>query len=220
MSGPHRAPSSGFDKLAVVYRWLEYVTFGPLLQRCRVHFVPHLRSARQALLLGDGDGRFCAVLLAQAPQVHVTAVDGSARMLQAMRARVQRGGNRARLDTVHADAMAGLPDGEVDLICTHFFLDCLNDDEVSDLARRLRVRCPRGYWVISEFAVPPGAAGWIASALVGGLYLAFGMLTGLATRRLPQYAPVLRRNGFVCTAVHTRLFGLLRSELWRSFPEA
>ncbi len=220
MSVGRYAPASGFDKLADVYRWLEYMTFGPLLQRCRVQYLPQVRNARRALLLGDGDGRFCAALLAEASHVHVTAVDESARMLQAMRVRVERAGNGRRLATVQADVAAGLPEGDVDLICTHFFLDCLDDAAVDGLAAGLRLRCAKGYWVISEFAVPPGARGWFASAVVGALYVAFGALTGLATRRLPGYAQALERHGFVCVAVHTRLMGLLRSELWQSFPGA
>ncbi len=121
---------------------------------------------------------------------------------------------------MHADALAGLPEGQVDLICTHFFLDCLDDEAVDGLAAELRLKCPRGYWVISDFAVPAGPAGWVGSAVVGALYAAFGVLTGLATRRLPQYASALHRHGFVRTAVHTQLFGLLRSELWQGFSES
>ncbi len=91
------ARRSGFDKLAAAYRWMEYLTFGPLLQRCRLHFLPEMLGVWRALLLGDGDWRFCAALLAAAPQVHVTAVDESARMLRALRARAERDGNGGRL---------------------------------------------------------------------------------------------------------------------------
>ncbi len=216
MSAPQTSRTSGFDKLAQAYSWMEYVSFGPMLQRCRVHFLPFVGDARQALLLGDGDGRFCAALLVAAPQVHVMAVDESARMLQALLHRVERSGNNRRVTTVHADATAWLPDGEVDLVCTHFFLDCLSDDDVEALIKGVRLRCPRGRWVISEFAVAPAPLKWLSRAVVGGLYLAFGVLTGMRTRRLPDYASSLCRHGFVCTAVHTRMLGLLRSELWQS----
>jgi hypothetical protein len=87
---------------------------------------------------------------------------------------------------------------------------------VEALAAELRLRCQRGHWVISEFAVPTGPAGWLSRAVVSALYVAFGVLTGLRTRRLPDYASTLRRHGFVRRAVHTRVFGLLRSELWQS----
>ena len=62
MTGP-----ANFDRLARIYRWMELVTFGPLLGRCRYRFLEQLCNCRTALLLGDGDGRFAARLLAANP---------------------------------------------------------------------------------------------------------------------------------------------------------
>src|ERR1700759_3335682 len=73
-----------FDRLATPYRWMELLTFGPLLQQTRTHFLPHLFDRRQALVLGDGDGRFTAELLRRYPNIQVHAVDGSAAMLHAL----------------------------------------------------------------------------------------------------------------------------------------
>ena len=60
-------PAANFDLIARPYRWLEYLTFGPALARCRNHFLPQLTDRRAALVLGDGDGRFLARLLAPTP---------------------------------------------------------------------------------------------------------------------------------------------------------
>ena len=54
---------SGFDRLARPYRWMEYLSFGRALERCRFHFLPQLADTRSAMLLGDGDGRFAERLL-------------------------------------------------------------------------------------------------------------------------------------------------------------
>jgi hypothetical protein len=54
-----------FDRIARPYRWLEYLTLGRSLERAREVFLPLLKDRRQALILGDGDGRFTARLLAQ-----------------------------------------------------------------------------------------------------------------------------------------------------------
>src|SRR6185437_1080687 len=60
---PVRNDTPKFDRLARVYRWMEWLSFGPYLSRCRRAFLPQLRDARRALVLGDGDGRFTAALL-------------------------------------------------------------------------------------------------------------------------------------------------------------
>src|SRR6202034_2691193 len=81
---PGTASAPNFNHLAGIYRWLEYLTFGPFLWRCRVHFLPKLAHCRRALILGDGDGRFTAHLLRENPHLKITAVDGSPRMIQSL----------------------------------------------------------------------------------------------------------------------------------------
>jgi hypothetical protein len=50
--------------------------------------------------------------------------------------------------------------------------------------------------------------------VVGGLYLAFGLLTGLRTRRLPDHGRVMRESGWRLEDRRTLLLGLLASERW------
>ena len=51
--------------------------------------------------------------------------------------------------------------------------------------------------------------------IVRGLYLAFALLTGLKTRRLPDHARVMRDAGWLLEGRRELLWGLLVSERWR-----
>ena len=194
---------------------MEYLSFGPLLQRCRLQFLPEMSGARGALVLGDGDGRFTAALLRAVPCLRVHAVDASAGMLAALWQRARDAGAAGRLEMTCADATEALPEGCFDLVCTHFFLDCLSQKEIELLVAEVRRRLPHGVWVISEFAVPEGALRTPAVWLVGALYLAFRILTGLKTRELPAYAEAMHANGFTLLRCRERLGGILRAELWQ-----
>jgi SAM-dependent methyltransferase len=211
---PSSAPD--FNRLANLYRWMEYFSFGPFLCLARSAFLPRLGACRRALVLGDGDGRFTAGLLRLNRCIEVDAVDASDAMLQALLRRA--GMHAARVHAHLADARAWVPTAPCDLIVTHFFLDCLTTDEVAALALRLRpAAAPNALWVVSEFAVPEGWFGrLLAGPLVAALYLAFGLLTGLSVRRLPDHSTALRQAGFVLEERHWRLGGLLQSELWRA----
>jgi SAM-dependent methyltransferase len=224
LSDPRR-----FDRVAAIYQPGEYLAFGPLLERCRFFYLPELAAARRALVLGDGDGRFLARLLAAAPQLHAHAVDGSPAMLRLLRARAARLGAATRLTTACADirkwpetrspALAAHLSGEpCDLVATHFFLDCLAPRETEALAVRLRPHlAPGALWVVSEFEVP--TAGPLRAALCGlmvaGLYAAFRVLTGLRVLQIPPWRDSLTRTGFVRRSSHSWLGGLLVSELWQ-----
>ena len=199
-----------FDRIARAYRWLEYLTLGPLLERTRNHHIPRLGGCGHALVLGDGDGRFTARLLAANPNVQVDAVDVSGGMLALLARKCKFCVSRIR--THQADARIFMPAEAPDLIVTHFFLDCLTEPEVDALVARFAA--PGTLWLVSDFRVPPGLLHWPARIYIGMLYLAFRVLTGLSVTRIPDYAFALRCNGFVPVAVYHRMCGVLTTELW------
>jgi len=213
MRKTHRPVS--FDPIARPYRWLEYITLGPLLQRTRVYFLPQMLDCKRAVVLGDGDGRFLAELLRCNPQVHVDAVDTSRAMLALLEERA----GCARVTTHRQSALSFEPGAEIDLITTHFFLDCLTQQEVDALTLRLAARLvPGGLWTVSDFRIPAGVMRWPARLYVGMLYRAFGILTGLQVRHLPDHAAALTAAGLTRIGHRHRLFGMLTSELWRAKP--
>ena len=209
-------PPANFNALAPLYRWMEWLSFGPFLGWCRCAFLSRLRASRSALVLGDGDGRFTARLLGANPGLRVEAVDASAAMLRALAWRALP--HAARLHAHCADARAWRPlRHDYDLIVTHFFLDCLETREVLDLALRLHAAtAPAALWVVSEFAIPQGRFGrWIARPVVRLLYWAFGWMTHLRIRALPNHGEALRKAGFLPLQRKQWLAGLLVSELWQ-----
>ena len=192
------------DRIARWYRWLEYAGFGRALERRREAFLSDVANARRVLVLGDGDGRALAALLAAAPNAHIDYVDVSARMLQLAR---QRAGS-VRATYHHGDALtAPLPTAEYDLIVTHFFLDCLDEEDQARLVARVtRAAAPQARWLVSEFRKP--------GLLVGLLYLFFRAATGLRTRRLVDHHPLFQHSGFRLARSESAWRGLLASELW------
>lgn len=205
-----------FDGIAKAYQWMEYLSLGKLLEQTRFHYLDagRLKGCRQALVLGDGDGRFCARLLEVERELRATAVDGSAAMLALLVRRCARA--RERLTPQQADVRFYQPARNSDLVVTHFLLDCLTQLEVEALVAELTPTLrPKALWLVSEFRVPSGWLRWPAWVLVRSLYLAFRILTGLRVTRLPDYAAALRANGFAVVAEERKLFGVLTTELWQ-----
>jgi len=232
-----------FDHVASLYRWAEYLTLGTLLQRTRTHFLAQLPPRNNALILGDGDGRFLAQLLARQPHLHALAVDTSATMLHLLRRRCQPYADRLRTlqtsalnltpATIRhaAPATIGYPKASAlgllspeeesgalapDLITTHFFLDCLTQPEVDALTQNLASQIsPGSLWLLSDFGQPrPRALRPLAALYIRTLYLAFRLLTNLRVTHLPDPQTSLRRAGFHRIARHDLLYGLLYTEIW------
>jgi ubiquinone/menaquinone biosynthesis C-methylase UbiE len=218
MSTTPNAESAGppdFDRLAHIYRWMELASFGPWLHWCRCTFVDEVADRRRALFLGDGDGRFTARLLHLNREIQIEAIDASSAMLSELLRHA--GPNADRVRTWNADARNWCPQNPpFDLVVTHFFLDCLTTAEIESLVAKVSTAVtPSAKWLLSEFAIPTGLYGQLfARPLIRSLYWAFGRLTGLRIRNLPDHRAALRRSGLSLIAKRHWLGGLLVSELW------
>lgn len=195
------------DPIARWYRWLEYLGFGRALERRRNAFLSDVADARRALVLGDGDGRFLARLV-RVMHGAIDYVDVSPGMLALARGRAGDG-----VHYILGDALTiPLPAREYDLIVTHFFLDCFNDQDAAALVNKVAdAAAPRARWLISEFR----AASWWSRLCIGALYIFFRITTGLQTQRLIDHHSLLRQRGFAIERSETARAGLLTSELWR-----
>jgi ubiquinone/menaquinone biosynthesis C-methylase UbiE len=212
------AKPANFNLVARPYRWLEYLTLGRALERCRLHHLPQLLHQTSALILGDGDGRFLAQLLTQNPHLHADAVDTSLTMLHLLRQRCYATAlnTEARLQTHQTNALTYTPTLTYDLVVTHFFLDCLTQPELNTLITRITPSLsPQALWLVSDFRIPTGPIRLLAKLLVRTLYLAFRVLTGLRTTHLPDHQTPLAQAGFRCLSQHQSLFGILTTQLWQ-----
>lgn len=173
-------------------------------------------TAKRALVLGDGDGRFTQRLLQSNPSVIVHAVDSSKAMLHQLLCRAGSHASRVRME--HIDARLWRPgDEHYDLVVTHFFLDCFSTSEVEQLISRVHgATDEKTLWVISDFHVSDSLFGrLVALPIVNSLYLGFRILTGLGARKLPEYHPALQEAGFACRQHRSVLGGLLIAECWQ-----
>lgn len=203
----------GFDRVARLYRALEYAAFGGALQRARLAHIDTLRHCADILILGDGDGRFLSALVAIAPTARVRCIDTSAAM-QAIAAARLSDRDRARVTFECADARAvDLSTRTFDAIVTMFFLDCFVEADVRALVNALMPRLrPDGVWLFADFNIPPrGLARIHARVVVAALYAFFRWQTGIAARALPASESRLRDAGLSCVAEREFRAGLVRS---------
>jgi len=212
-------PAANFGPLARLYAPLEWLSFGRALSRRRRCFLADARlaSARHALVLGDGDGRFTADLLERYPTLQLTAVDASADMLAELERRVRARTPNAALELQRADLRSWpVPRASYDLVVSHFVFDCLTTEDIAALVARIApALTPNARWLVSDFAIPAHAL-WtpFAKLLLRCLYFAFGLLTGLKVTRLPDYQTALKSAHLSLSDAETSLGGTLRSELW------
>jgi hypothetical protein len=122
-----------------------------------------------------------------------------------------------RLRTYHQNALIFVPKDSYDLVVSHFFLDCFTQPDLDSLIARITpALAPGALWLISDFRIPTGPMRLPAKLLVRSLYLAFRILTGLRTVRLPDHDTPITNAGLTRITHQHRLAGLLTTELWRT----
>jgi len=213
------------DAIARYYQALEYLSFGPCLERARFAFLSHTTPAKRAILCGGGDGRFLAQLLRTNPRVQVDFVDLSPAMVELARQRIARMGEGflQRVTFTVADIREFRPRSSgYDLIATHFFLDCFSETELENVVACLaRCSAPNAQWLLSEFHEANTHLDRIwTKTVIRTLYAAFRITTGLRVTRLPNYEAALIKFGYAPRHERHLLRGLLQSSLWQSSSSA
>jgi len=208
-----------FDRLAPLYRWLEWGTYGGLLQWCRTAHLGKLLGCRRALVVGDGDGRFLAALLRANRTLTADSVDVSPGMVaQARREAARVPGGLDRVRFIVADVRTNpLPASGYDLIVTNFLLDCFPVDQLGRVVLRLsQAAGPAARWVVGDFAEPPpGLRRALARLALAGMYVFFRAATHIPARALADPGPMLAAAGFAPVSRRERLGGFLVSTLWQ-----
>lgn len=207
------------DRIARIYRYIEYLRFGRRLERCRSGMLQYAGASRKALVIGDGDGRFLSALARHNREIEIDAVDLSLRMveLSEKRLRTLPDSNGDRVRVLHGDIQNITPPrAPYDLIATHFLFDVFSDSGLPAVIERLsRWAAPDALWIVSEFDVP--AAAWSrtnAHFWLRFMYAFFRLTTKLENQQLPAWRPLLQKAGFIRKQRRTFENGFIVSELW------
>lgn len=208
---------ANFDSVARIYQMLEFAAFGRLLSRVREAHLDHLRGCRDILLIGDGDGRALARLVAIAPEARVVSVDASRRMLDLAAQRIAAA-DRARVTFAHADArQLELTHASFDGVVTQWFFDCFTPAEVTLLVRRIAPALrPAGLWLFADFAIPRRGRGRVFGLVItSALYKFFRWRTRISASSLPPSEDEIENAGFVPIASASFAGGVLRSVVFK-----
>ncbi|MEO8074768.1 MAG: methyltransferase domain-containing protein [Acidobacteriota bacterium] len=211
MSDPH------FDRLARIYRLLEFIAFGRDLERARFCLLGRLATCQRILVFGEGDGRALARLVGIARHAQIHCVDVSAAMIALASSRLDDA-DRSRVVFQQLNALTSpLPQGPFDAVTTMFFLDCFTDDQVRDLVSRIAaVLTPHATWLWADFRMPD--RGWRrlrARASIALLYAFFRWQTGIPARQLPAAEDIITESGFRSGAYLDRQGGMVRTRVFR-----
>lgn len=208
---------SCFDKLAPWYHFLETISFGNQLQKCRITQLAELNSEKNVLILGDGNGRFLESLLKSNSDTEIVSLDISKNMIELANARITSLPNSSKVIFIHSDVFDwDFPKCKYDLVVTNFFLDCFTYSELTNLIKKVSLSLkPEGKLIYGDFNVPNSFfKKTLTSLLLFGMYRFFRMFTRISANSLHDPSSLLIENKFILKNEKYYLGSFLKSQLW------
>jgi tRNA (cmo5U34)-methyltransferase len=219
MAAPHHHHriASGFDRLAPWYDRLVELVFGGSVAQIQVDLLPCLPEQGRVLVVGGGTGWLLGELFRLRPQLTVTYVELSPRMLaRAQRVAAAEGLPAAQL-TWQQGRVSDLPPGPAfDAVLTFFFLDLFSAAEVrvlmDQIERRLR---PRAQWLLADFVAQNAAQ----RALLAAMYGFFRLMCSITGDRQLPFVELFEGRSYRLAAQYRRWCGMVRGMDWRRANE-
>ena len=209
---------NGFDRLAGIYDPLARLVYGRSIVRAQLQWLKSWPKGAEILVVGGGTGWFLEKILEITQPKSVVYVEISAKMLQKSRVRILKNMPEALnkvnfvLGTVHTLAQ----DLRCDIICTHFYLDMFEGDnilnEIAQLQGHLRAG---GHWSLVDFRyVPKGTMRFVSHSLIWVMYRFFRFITGIQAQHLEDFQQILAKNKL--EILETKYFygGMIQALLW------
>jgi len=208
---------SCFDKLAPWYHFLETISFGNQLQKCRITQLAELNSEKNVLILGDGNGRFLESLLKSNSDTEIVSLDISRNMIELANARITSLPNSSKVIFIYSDVFDwDFPKCKYDLVVTNFFLDCFTYSELTNLIKKVSLSLkPEGKLIYGDFNIPNSFfKKTLTSLLLFGMYRFFRMFTRISANSLHDPSSLLIENKFILKNEKYYLGSFLKSQLW------
>jgi trans-aconitate methyltransferase len=146
-----------------------------------------LKSSNSVLVLGGGTGWWLNQLLAISPQIRITYIDASVKMLDIAKANV----NSDSIQFIHGTQKDIPTDEKYDAVMLFYFLDLFRTEELPVVTGLIDEHLnSRAQWLVADFV---DEKKW-HSLFLTVMYRFFNFATGLATRSLPDWRQALRQK--------------------------
>lgn len=209
-----------FDGVASSYLFLETITFGNQLQKCRTSMISHLTNSKRALVLGEGNGRFLEAFCKANPLAEILVIDESPRMLDLAKRRIANANPpiNNQIEFRCANVFEILPlTGTFDLIVCNFFLDCFTSSEIGHLMGLFRqMLFGEGLLVVGDFRKPHSIFGKIIGEFIlKFMHVFFQKTAGISATELTDLHAILLERSFQKAVEKKLFFGFLNSSIWK-----
>jgi tRNA (cmo5U34)-methyltransferase len=205
---------NSYDRIAPVYDRLAGVVFGSAIRDAQRVHLGALQNAHEILIVGGGTGWLLVDVLSIHPQVRVTYVEASERMIELARKQISDS-DSLRVEFIHGThEMLSQPEA-FDAVIINFFVDMFTTAALAEIVARLNIALqPAGQLFCTDFVDDKG---W-QKMFLKLMYAFFRLATGLRNQRLAPWRKIIADNGFELAQSSLFWSGFICSQRFRKIP--
>ncbi|MDQ3392539.1 MAG: class I SAM-dependent methyltransferase [Bacteroidota bacterium] len=210
--------SNDFDAVAPIYDFLANLIFQKNIFHSQLIYITKIPANAEILIIGGGTGKIVNEILKVNPQVKITYVESSKKMLKISISRIDKA-DRAKIDFLHGDenSLLSFNKASFDIIITNFFLDVFPADQLIQVMQFLKnVLKENGKWIHTDFINPKNEKfPYLISALIKAMYLFFRTFCQLEGKELLNFKTYFQNLGFQEEESHLFFHKMISAEYYK-----
>lgn len=173
---------NNYNLIAKHYDLLVQLVFGKKLYESQIIFLHHLPAEAEVLFIGGGSGNILKEICRIRPEIHLTYIESSKKMLQLAKLKLNAH-QRKNVLFIHGNE-DDIPDKSYDVIISFYLLDLYLQGNVERIFRKLNDKLKaQAYWFIADFRPPKNI---VQKILEKAMYLFLEISTQIESRKIPE----------------------------------
>jgi ubiquinone/menaquinone biosynthesis C-methylase UbiE len=201
-----------FNHIARWYDIVAQVVFFGAIKKSQINNLQSLDTAKSVLVIGGGTGWIINEIWQQNPNIYITYIDQSSKMIQMAQRRSLEGDvifhNKDYLDTV--------TDQTYDTIICNFFLDVFTEKDLETVVQKMKRQLnPDGKILFTDFVAGKNHH-LIKRSLIKTMYWFFKCTNALSNTTLPNYHTAFLRANLDYTDEKKYYYNMISSRVYKS----
>lgn len=201
--------NKGFDRLSGTYDLMVKLVFGKTIRKAQITLIEKVVNKRKWLILGGGTGWVLEEIFKVHPNIEITYVEASQKMIDRTKKRDLKG----HVDYVIGSADQLPPNRNYNVILTPFFWDMFSTTSALKIKATIEQKLENdAIWLLADFK---NTDIWWQHMLMNIMYWFFRVTCNIEASKLPDFTKIFNKEKHMVSFHASFYKGMIASTVYR-----
>lgn len=198
----------GFDRLSVIYDLLVKIVYGRAIRNAQIALIEQVENKHEWLILGGGTGWILDEIFRIHPDVKITYLEVSQKMINKAKRRKPQGQVNYVLGSIDQLQL----EKNYDIVMTAFFWDMFSTNEAMRMKSSIDQKLKKeAIWLLTDFK---NTDIWWQRILMKMMYLFFRSTCHIEASELPDFDQIFNKDQHTVQSINTFYNGMIESTVY------